>query len=90
MEAQRMNNPVEDYIDELELCGRTFGTIKQTNQVLKNFQKICNGKGILRVDEDDIKAFIRDMRNQKFADRTIKEYVSTLDRFYDFVVDSKR
>lgn len=83
-------NPIIDYIDELGLYGRSYSTIKQNKQALKSFQNSSNGKDILRVDEDDVKTFIRDMRNKKSSDRTIKEYITTLEKFYSYVIECQK
>lgn len=83
-------NPIIDYIDELGLYGRSYSTIKQNKQALKSFQNSSNGKDILQVDEDDVKTFIRDMRTKKSSDRTIKEYISTLEKFYSYVIECQK
>lgn len=83
-------NPVNDYIVELKLFGRTIGYIKSVNYALKKFQDSCNGKDILKVDEDIIKIFIQDMRDQKLADRTLLEIVRAIERFYSFVIESRK
>ncbi len=83
-------NPIDDYIDELEVLGRTYGTIKQTKQILKKFQNSCNGKGILQVDDDTIKTFIKSMRDEKIEERTISDYVKTVKRFYSYLVESQK
>jgi|SRR5659263_22462 len=83
-------NPVNDYIAELKLFGRTIGYIKSINYALKKFQDSCKGKDILKVDEDSIKIFIQDLRDQKLADRTLLEVVRAVERFYSYVIESKK
>lgn len=83
-------NPIDDYLGELKLLGRSISYIKTSNYALDKFQRSCNGRGILQVDEDTIKTFIQDMRDQNLADRTLTDYVRTIDRFYSFVVESQK
>ena len=70
--------------------GRSTAYIKSTGYALDKFIKSCNGKGILEADEDTIKTFIQDMRDQKLADRTLNDYIRAVERFYSFVVDTQK
>ncbi len=83
-------NPVNDYLSELKLFGRSIGYIKSVNYALRKFQGSCNGKDILKVDEEVIKTFIQDMRNQSLVDRTLTENIRAIERFYSFVIESKK
>lgn len=83
-------NPVNDYLSELKLLGRSTAYIKSTGYALDKFKKSCNGKGILQADEDTIKTFIQDMRNQTLTDRTLTDYIRSIERFYSFVVDTQK
>lgn len=85
-----MNNPIEDYLNELKDLGRTINTLKASKQILKIFQKSCNDKNILEVNEDDIKKFIRDRRDQDISNTTLIYHVKTIERFYSFVVDTQK
>lgn len=83
-------NPIDEYVDELRLLGRSINTVKNAKKILKKFQESCNGKGILQVDDDIVKAFIQDMRRQKIAERTLNDYVKTVERFYTFIVECNK
>jgi site-specific recombinase XerD len=89
VEVKNMN-PIDDYIGELKLLGRSTAYIKSTGYALDKFKKSCNGKGVLQVDEDTIKTFIQDMRDQKLADRTLTDYIRSIERFYSFVVETQK
>ncbi len=89
MEIEIMN-PIDDYIGELKLLGRSTAYIKSTGYALDKFKKSCNGKGILQADEDTIKTFIQDMRDQKLTDRTLTDYIRSIERFYSFVVATQK
>jgi site-specific recombinase XerD len=86
----KIMNPISDYLSELKLLGRSSAYIKSTGYAMDKFQKSCNGKGILKVNEDTIKTFIHDMRDQQLADRTLTDYVRAIDRFYSYVVDTQK
>lgn len=83
-------NPINDYLSELKLLGRSKGYFKSVSYALKKFQKSCNGNGILQINEDTVKIFIQDMRDQQLNDRTLVNYVRAIERFYDYVVESKK
>jgi integrase len=83
-------NPINDYQSELKLFGRTIGYLKNVNYVLKKFQESIDGKDILEIDEDSIKTFIQVMRDQQFAERTIIENIRAIERFYSYVIESKK
>ncbi len=89
MKAKIMN-PIDDYLSELKLLGRSSSYIKGSGYALDKFQNSCNGSGILEVNEDTVKTFIQDMRDQQLADRTLTDYVRAIDRFYSFVVESQK
>lgn len=83
-------NPINDYLSELKLLGRSTAYLKASGYALDKFKKSCNGKGILQVNEDTIKAFIQDMRDQKLTDRTLTDYIRSIERFYSFVIDTQK
>lgn len=83
-------NPTDEYLTELELLGKAKSYIKSVKYTLKKFQESCNDNGILTVNEDDIKKFIKDMRDQQLNDKTLINYVKAVERFYDYAIESKK
>ncbi len=89
MEAEIMN-PIDDYMDELDLTGKKPNTMKNIKVALKKFRESCNDKGILEIDEDDVKKFIRDMKDQKINEFTLLNHLRCVNRFYSFVIESQK
>lgn len=83
-------NPIDDYVSELKLFGRSQAYIKSVSYTLKKFQESCNGKGVLEIDEDAIKTFIQYLRDQQLAERTLTEQVRAIERFYAFIIETKK
>ncbi len=83
-------NPINDYINELKLFGRSQAYIKSVNYTLKKFQASCSCRDILEVDEDTIKTFIQYLRDQQLGERTLIEQVRAIERFYAFIIESKK
>jgi site-specific recombinase XerD len=88
MEVKIMN-PIDDYLSELKLLGRSKSYFKSVSCAIKKFQKSSNSS-ILQVNEDTVKTFIQDMRDQLLNDKTVTNYVRAIECFYDFVVESKK
>jgi integrase len=89
VEVESMN-PVEDYLSELKLFNRSIGYVKNVDFTLKNFQTSCNVKNILDVNEDAVKLFIQYLREKGIKERTINDYIKNIERFYFYVIESKK
>jgi len=83
-------NPINDFIEELEDLGRSKNTLRLNLQVLNKFQKSCNGKDVLLVNDDDVRKFIHDMRNQNLKDQTISDNIQAVERFYTFLIEIQK
>jgi integrase len=82
--------PFEDYISELSTIGLSHNYQKNTSYALKKYANSLKGKDPITATEDDFKAYIQDMRGQRLSERTLVENVKAIERFYDYVVESRK
>lgn len=83
-------NPVNDYIGELKLFSRSVGYLKNVDFTLRKFQIVCNNRDILETDEDMVKVFIQSLIDQGIKEKTIHDYVKNIERFFTYVIESKK
>lgn len=83
-------NPFEDYISELSLFGRSQNYLTYTNYALKKYSKSLKGKNPIKATEEDFKLYITELRGQGLAEQTLVNNIKAIERFYDYVVESRK
>ena len=83
-------NPFEDYISELSLLGRSHNYQRSMGCSLRKYADSLKGKDPITATEDDFKNYIQDMREQELSEGTLVANVRAVERFYDYVVESRK
>ncbi|HOV52547.1 MAG TPA: tyrosine-type recombinase/integrase [Methanothrix sp.] len=80
-----MDNLIEDFLQDLELSGRTEGTARHYRSCLSVFMEYLDGKNALDVDKETLRGFIGHLKVQGTATKTIENYFSVLSSFYEYL-----
>jgi integrase/recombinase XerD len=81
-----MDNLIEDFLQDLELSGKTKKTALHYGYCLKNFKAYLAGKSALTVDKETLRGFIAYLKAQGKTTKTIENYFSVLSSFYEYLV----
>lgn len=85
---------MKDFLNKLELFGRSSNYISSTRAILSDFMRSCKGKNKAEFDvlidatEDNIKKWIKDMTERGLSEKTRVNYVSRLNMFFAFLTES--
>ncbi|HEY9206726.1 MAG TPA: hypothetical protein VIO58_12480 [Candidatus Methanoperedens sp.] len=69
-------NAVTEFLEELELFGKSWNYIYSTKATLRDFARSCKGENATEFDvpidvtEDDIKKWIKDMMERGLSEKT--------------------
>ncbi len=94
-EAKCMNT-VEEFLEELELFGKSFNYIHGTRLTLRDFARSCKGENATESDvpvdatEDDVKEWIKDMMERGLCERSRIRGITVLKRFFVFLMESPK
>jgi len=77
---------IEDYLQDLDLSGKTKITVLHYGYCLKNFAVYLAGKDLMKVDKDILRGFIGYLKAQGKTQKTIENYFSVLSSFYEYLV----
>ncbi len=81
-----MQDLIEDYIDYLNLERRySSNTIISYKQELTDFLNYFN-KNLIKINEKDIKKYLKHLNNEKLNNLTTSHYISCLKEFYKFLM----
>jgi integrase/recombinase XerD len=95
MEVKDMN-AVKEFLEELELFGKSWGYIYDVGSTLRSFARSCKGENAAEFDvpmdasEDDIKKWIKDMMERGVSERVRVKNVRILQRFFKFLTESPK
>lgn len=85
---------MKDFLNKLELFGRSSNYISSTRTALSDFMRSCKATNKAEFDvlidatEDNIKKWIKDMTERGLSEKTRVIYVSRLNRFFAFLTES--
>jgi integrase len=95
MEAEEMS-AAKDFLEELELFGKSWNYIYSTRATLRDFARSCEGENATEFDvpvdvtEDDIKKWLKDMKERGLSEKSRVKDVSKLHRFFVFLTESPK
>jgi len=95
MEVEEMS-AAKDFIEELELFGKSWNYIYSTKATLRDFARSCKGANATEIDvpvdvtEDDIKKWLKDMMERGLSEKSRVKDVSKLHRFFVFLTESPK
>ncbi len=81
-----MDQLIENFLQDLELSGRTEGTARHYQSCLTIFADYIEGKSLLNVDKEVLRGFIGYLKTREMAIKTIENYFSVLSSFYEYLV----
>jgi len=76
---------IEDFLQDLDLSGKTKITVLHYGYCLKNFTAYLAGKSLSDVDKESLRGFIGYLKAQGKAQKTIENYFSVLSSFYEYL-----
>lgn len=82
---------VEEFLDDMELRGRSPGTLRQYTRILRGFEGFLSsvdGTHIGKANERHILKWKRQLAGRGVSEITISTYLSRVSRFYNFLVGS--
>ncbi len=86
----------KDFLEELELFGKSWNYIYSTKATLRDFARSCSGASATEFDvpvdatEDDIKKWLKDMMDRGLSEKSRVKDVSKLHRFFVFLTESPK
>jgi integrase/recombinase XerD len=80
-----MDRLIDDFLQDLELSGKTKITALHYGYCLKNFCMFLDGKDISNVDKEALRGFIGYLKTQGKTTKTIENYFSVLSSFYEYL-----
>lgn len=86
----------KDFLEELELFGKSWNYIYSTKATLRDFARSCIGENATEFDvpvdvtEDDIKKWLKDMMDRGLCEKSRVKDVSKLHRFFVFLTESPK
>jgi integrase/recombinase XerD len=80
-----MDRLIDDFLQDLELSGKTKITALHYGYCLKNFCVFLDGKDISSVDKEALRGFIGYLKAQDKTTKTIENYFSVLSSFYEYL-----
>ncbi len=86
----------KDFLEELELFGKSWNYIYSTKATLRDFARSCKGANATEFDvpadvtEDDIKKWLKDMIERGLSEKSRIKDVSKLHRFFVFLSESPK
>ncbi len=86
----------KDFLEELELFGKSWNYIYSTKATLRDFARSCKGEDAnefdvpLDVTEDEIKKWLKDMMDRGLCEKSRVKDVSKLHRFFVFLTESPK
>ncbi len=87
-------NTVEEFLEELELFGKSYNYIHGTRLTLRDFARSCKGENATESEvpvdttEDDVKKWIKDMVERGLCERSRIRGITVLQRFFVFLMES--
>ena len=81
-----MDRLIDDFLQDLDLSGKTKITVLHYGYCLKNFAKYLDVKDPLKADKEILRGFIGYLKAQEKTQKTIENYFSCLSSFYEFLV----
>jgi integrase/recombinase XerD len=81
-----MDRLIEDFMQDLDLSGKTRMTVLHYGYCLKNYAIYLAGKDPLNADKDTLRGFISYLKEQGKTTKTIENYFSVLSSFYEYLV----
>ena len=81
-----MDRLIEDFLQDLDLSGKTKITVLHYGYCLKNYAAYLAGKDPLGADKGTLRGFIGYLKAQGKAQKTIENYFSVLSSFYEYQV----
>jgi integrase/recombinase XerD len=76
---------IEDFLQDLDLSGKTKMTVLHYGYCLKNFTDHLAGKDLSDVDKETLRGFIGYLKAQSKTQKTIENYFSVLSSFYEYL-----
>jgi len=76
---------IEDFLQDLDLSGKTKITVLHYGYCLKNFSIYLAGKALSDVDKEALRGFIGYLKAQGKTQKTIENYFSVLSSFYEYL-----
>ncbi|WAM22478.1 MAG: tyrosine-type recombinase/integrase (plasmid) [Candidatus Methanoperedens sp.] len=89
-------NTVVEFLEELELFGKSYNYINGTRLTLRDFARSCKGENATESDvpvdatEDDVKKWIKDMMERGLCERSRIRSITVLQRFFVFLMESPK
>ncbi len=81
-----MDNLIADFMQDLELSGKTEITVLHYGYCLKNFKAYLDGRSPLDVNKEILRGFIAYLKAQDKTTKTVENYFSVLSSFYEYLV----
>ena len=81
-----MDNLIADFLQDLELSGKTDKTALHYGYCLRNFKTYLDGRSPLDADKETLRGFIAYLKAQNKTIKTIENYFSVLSSFYEYLV----
>ena len=81
-----MDQLIDEFLQDLELSGKTKITVLHYGYCLKNYAAYLAGKDPLNADKDTLRGFIGYLKGQGKTTKTIENYFSVLSSFYEYMV----
>lgn len=84
--------PIEmkEYLSELEDLHRSINYLRATTYAFYKFKQSCNGIDIQAVNDDTIRTFLKNLNKEKLKDRTVTDYIRSIDRFYTYLIEIRK
>lgn len=80
-----MDRLIENFLQDLDLSGKTKITVLHYGYCLKNFTIYLAGKDLSNVDKESLRGFIGYLKEQGKTQKTIENYFSVLSSFYEYL-----
>jgi integrase/recombinase XerD len=80
-----MDRLIDDFLQDLDLSGKTKITILHYGYCLKNFAAFLAGRDLSEVDKESLRGFIGYLKAQGKTQKTIENYFSVLSSFYEYL-----
>jgi len=95
MEVEEMS-AAKDFLEELQLFGKSWNYIYSTKATLRDFARSCKGENATEFDvpvdvtEEDIKKWLKDMIERGLSENSRVKDISKLHRFFVFLTESPK
>lgn len=80
-----MDHLIDEFLQDLELSGKTKITVLHYGYCLKNYAAYLAGRSPLLVDKETLRGFIGYLKDQGKTTKTIENYFSVLSSFYEYL-----